>query len=105
MWRETLKQIVDQTPDERLTDLAGELARAQAIVSVRLSGIGAQAPDAGNVPAGNVDDYLTAKQVAERLNVSVKFCYQHRSELGGRKVGGSVRFPERGIQRYLAGRK
>jgi hypothetical protein len=48
-----------------------------------------------------LDNYLSASQVAELLGVRVQWCYENRSALGGLKLEGHVRFPERAVKRYL----
>ena len=47
--------------------------------------------------------YLTASQVAERLQVSVSWVYKHKHLLGGIRVGERMwRFPEEQIHAHLA---
>jgi excisionase family DNA binding protein len=47
--------------------------------------------------------YLTAKQVAERLQVSVSWVYKHKHLLGGIRVGERMwRFPEEQLNAHLA---
>jgi excisionase family DNA binding protein len=47
--------------------------------------------------------YLTAKQVAERLQVSVSWVYKHKRLLGAVKVGERMwRFPEERLSAKLA---
>jgi len=46
--------------------------------------------------------HLTAKQVADRLQVSVSWVYKHKRVLGGVQVGNRMwRFPEASIEAYL----
>jgi excisionase family DNA binding protein len=46
--------------------------------------------------------HLTAKQVADRLQVSVSWVYKHKRVLGGVQVGSRMwRFPEASIEAYL----
>jgi len=50
-------------------------------------------------------NYLTASQVAERLQVSVSWVYKHKHLLGGVQVGERMwRFPEQQLNAYLAAR-
>jgi excisionase family DNA binding protein len=50
-------------------------------------------------------NYLTASQVAERLQVSVSWVYKHKHLLGGVQVGERMwRFPEEWLLAYLAAR-
>jgi len=44
---------------------------------------------------------LTVPEAAAVLRVSRDFIYEHRTELGGVKVGRAVRIPEVGIISYL----
>jgi excisionase family DNA binding protein len=49
--------------------------------------------------------YLTAQQVAERLQVSVSWVYKHKHLLGGIRVGERMwRFPEQQLNAHLASR-
>jgi excisionase family DNA binding protein len=49
--------------------------------------------------------YLTATQVAERLQVSVSWVYKHKHLLGAVQVGERMwRFPEQQLHAYLAAR-
>jgi hypothetical protein len=50
--------------------------------------------------------YLTAQQVADRLQVSVSWVYKHKYLLGGIRVGGRMwRFPEEGLRADVVRRK
>ena len=40
-------------------------------------------------------EIMTPEEVAEFLKVSVKSVYKHQKELGGKKLGGSLRFPSK----------
>ena len=97
-WRDDLRAIIERAPESELLDLVGELARGQARAQERLSP--ARAQNERNVTA-SLDRYLTAEQVADRLAVSLAWVYANRELLGGSKIGGNVRFPERAIIRYL----
>jgi excisionase family DNA binding protein len=47
--------------------------------------------------------YLTAAQVAQRLQVSVSWVYKHKHLLGGIRVGERMwRFPEEQLNAHLA---
>ncbi len=49
--------------------------------------------------------YLTASQVAERLQVSVSWVYKHKHLLGAVRVGERMwRFPEQRLHAHLASR-
>lgn len=86
-------------PKERIPDAVGELERVKTALLARLY-TSDGAPQQGGRP--NLSQgYFTAKDVADLLNVSRKWVYAHRDELGGKKIGGAVRFPERAVRRYL----
>jgi len=49
--------------------------------------------------------YLTASQVAERLQVSVSWVYKHKHLMGAIRVGERMwRFPEEQLHAHLASR-
>jgi hypothetical protein len=51
------------------------------------------------------EEWLTAEQCAELLNVSPRWCYDHAKELGARKLSRRcVRFSSRAVSRRLARR-
>ena len=95
-WRTQLDEIVGVVPQDQLCDLAGELARHTAHLNLRLN----THPQAAQ-PNG-LDRQLTASEVSHILSVSKNWVYAHRRVLGGKKLGGSVRYSERSIRRYLA---
>ncbi len=95
--RDRLSKIVEECPPDALPDLLGELARAQALVQVRLQ------PPTSNGALGihKLDQYLSADDVADRLPVDRHWVYAHRHELGGFKIDGRVMFPERRLCQYM----
>lgn len=49
------------------------------------------------------DEWLTAEQCAKLLNVSVRWCYDHQAELGGKRLSRRcVRFSSRAVARRMA---
>ena len=44
---------------------------------------------------------LTVSEVASIINMSEKFVRKHRFELGGQKIGRSIRFPRIKVNEYL----
>jgi excisionase family DNA binding protein len=50
------------------------------------------------------DRLLTAEEVAGRLAVDVQTVRRRQKQLGAVKIGRSVRFPERGVERFLGRR-
>jgi predicted DNA-binding transcriptional regulator AlpA len=99
--RDRLSRIVEECPPDALPDLLGELARAQAVASVRLHENGtAPAP-----PTNKLGRHLTADEVAELLGMSAKWCYDHADELGAVRLSArAVRFPESAVRRYITAR-
>ena len=99
--RRRLSKIVGECPPAALPDILAELARAEAVASVRLHENGvAPAP-----PTNKLGRHLTADEVAERLGVSTKWCYDHAADLGAVRLSGrAVRFPERAVRRYITAR-
>jgi excisionase family DNA binding protein len=99
--RGRLSRIVEECPADALPDLLGELARAQAVATLRLQ-------DNGTPPAPPSDKlgrHLTADELAKRLGVSPKWCYDHADELGAVRLSGrAVRFPEKAVRRYISAR-
>ena len=51
------------------------------------------------------EEWLTARDVAARLKVPVKFVYANARALGGAKLGRkALRFSARGVRRFAEGR-
>ena len=102
--RAHLRQLLEELPRERLPEACGALAEAQALLQVRLS----EPHLNGAQPSNEVqalDNYLSVSEVAERLSTSDKWAYRHAEELGAVHLSsGTVRFPERALQRYLTAR-
>ncbi|MDP2578209.1 MAG: helix-turn-helix domain-containing protein, partial [Candidatus Palauibacterales bacterium] len=84
-------------PDQ-LPELLGQLAYHQARINLSLNSPPKPAP------TNALDRQLTAHEVSELLSLSEKWVYAHRTLLGGRKLGGSVRYSECAIRRFLASR-
>lgn len=96
-WREDLRTIIDEVAVSEIPDVLGELARAQAVVQLRLQ------PPRQNGSTPEPDQLLTANEVADRLNVGTKWVYSHADQLGAAHLSPrAVRFSERAVQRYLA---
>jgi len=92
-WTETLRAIVDSVPKDELHDLAAELARADVILRQRITA----PPASPRAPDGWID----ATEAGEMMGMSRSWCYEHREELGGRHIGGAVRYSVRRIRSYL----
>ena len=100
-WRSNIQAAVRAVPDDQLTAAIGELERWKAELWLRLH----QPDDQPTTNAKPPDQWLTAKQIADRYSISIKWVYQNANALGAKQFGRSRRFPERGVRRYLAGRK
>ena len=85
-----------------MLDLAGELGRSQAIVQHQLS---SPPPARAEAPARQEARYLKPARVAQRLDVSNRWVYQHADELGAVKLDGALRIPEKGLELYLKARR
>ena len=99
--RGRLSKIVQEWPPDALPDLLGELARAQAVATLRLSEKGA----APAPPTNKLGRHLTADEVAKLLGMSPKWCYDHAAALGAVRLSGrAVRFPEKAVRSYITAR-
>ena len=95
-WRAQLEAIIQAVPSDQLCDLAGELAKYQARIILSLNSPPQPAQSDG------LSRQLTAAEVSQILSVSKNWVYQNRAKLGGKKLGGAVRYPERAVRKYLA---
>ena len=100
---ETLTALVQSTPADNLSALAGELAQAFVAVVSRAS---ATAAAATTSPAAQPSELLTVHEAAARLGVEVSWLYRHAHELPfTKKLGGrTLRFESRGLERWAANR-
>ena len=93
-WQDQLRAITAAIPAGELLDLVAELARLDVLARQRLAqDNGARTPEP--------DRWLTAKELAAMLSISVKWIYAHQRELGGTRLDGAVRFSEKAVRRYL----
>jgi hypothetical protein len=99
-WRAELRGLIERIPDAETADAVGELARAQAIVALRLQGPPASVGENGL-------RHFKAEDVAELLEVDVTWVYRNKKRLGAVSLadGGAVRFPEAALQRFLERRR
>ncbi len=96
-WRDDLRAIVEEISVSEIPDVLGELARAKAVVQLRLQ------PPAQNGIASKLDQHLTVNEVAALLSVGTKWVYDNADQLGAVRLSArAVRFPERAVQRSLA---
>jgi excisionase family DNA binding protein len=61
-------------------------------------------PSSSTPALAPADRMLTAEDVAERLAVDVQTVRRRQRELGAVRIGRSIRFPERGIDRFVSRR-
>ena len=92
-----LEAAISTASREELPEIVGALARLEALARMRLHENGRSSKPTVSA----LDRYLTADEVAKRLSMSPDWVYRHADELGGAKLGGAVRFPERAVARRL----
>ena len=92
----------DSTFNKAITDFAHAVSQAvvEELRPLLKSGNGPQ-------PTGKLDRLLTAAEVAERLNVGRRFVYDHAEKwpFTKRLDEGTLRFSERGLDRWLEHRR
>jgi predicted DNA-binding transcriptional regulator AlpA len=91
-WIPRFREIVEAVPPDGYPDLAAECARAEMLMRRNMSLTPKPEPR---------DGWIDATQAGEMLGMSRSWVYERRDELGGRKLGGAVRFSTRRIRRYL----
>ena len=106
-WRETLDRLPDAVPPSEIEAAIGELERAKVGLFARLLRDGAGEPRAPERPEPGPDRLLRAEEAAQRLGCSPRWVYDNARELPfTRRIGRrAVRFSERGLERYIAGRR
>ena len=93
------RQLFDDLPADPavVMSFAAELYRGRLELELRLAEQSQPKPD------GDGRAYtLKVGDVMGRLNVSRGWVYDHREDLGGKKIGGHVRFSDNGLARYVA---
>ena len=108
-WRDELEVILKRAEDAELPDLAGELARAQALVALRLQRQNGGLLHRGEDPESRrgenpqQDRLLTVDEAADVLGVKTGWLYRHADRLPfTRKLSPKMlRFSELGLRRYL----
>jgi predicted DNA-binding transcriptional regulator AlpA len=104
-WRDELRTAVEAGPREGLPDLVGELARAQAVATLRLSENGrAKRPAPDIQPKGELIDAAAA---AKLLGTKIRWLYDRADDLPfTRRIGPrTLRFDEAALRRWLETRK
>lgn len=92
-----MRALVEEVPSGEIPDLIGELARAKVLAESRLH---ARIPTPR--PESDGDRILNVQEVTDLIGLSPKWVYSHADELGGFKIGGSLRFSEREVRRYIS---
>ena len=104
--RDRLSKIVEECPPDALPDLLGELARAQAVASLRLfeNGQTAKPPAPDIRPPRKLID---ANAAAKLLGTRVRWLYDRADELPfTRRLGPrTLRFDEAALRRWLETRR
>jgi hypothetical protein len=103
MWRDELRRLIEAIPDGEVDQGIGELEAGKARLYTRLL---KPAEEEDRRAAASADPYnLTVYDVGPMIGLKPKTCYNHRQELGGKRIGSRVRFSKRGVERYLAARR
>ena len=104
--RDRLSKIVEECPPDALPELLGELARAQAVATLRLSenGRSLERPAPDIQPKGELID---ANAAAKILGTNIRWLYDRADDLPfTRRIGPrTLRFDEAGIRRWLETRR
>jgi excisionase family DNA binding protein len=97
---------VDALPAESLPGLIGQAEELKARVWTRLQA-GARTPAPAPADTSGPDRLLTADEAAERLGVSKRWVYRRADSLPftRRLTSGTLRFSERGMDRWQRSRK
>jgi predicted DNA-binding transcriptional regulator AlpA len=98
-------RVADLDPD-RVADALGELEALRARLWVRLHAPPAT-PAHSSAGNGGPDHLLTAKEAAPLLGVAPRWMYRHAPDLPftRRLAGGTLRFSERGLERWKESRR
>jgi excisionase family DNA binding protein len=90
---EALETAITVAAPDALPAIAGELARLDRLVTLRIVGAG-QPPDPP-------DSWLETAEAAKRMGFSSSWLYEHKGEFAFcRKVGGRYRFSEKGLEQW-----
>lgn len=97
-----LQQIAETLPPGALI----ALPREAILALVEAPQVVPEDQTQGTTPNGHDDCLLTAREVAARLGTSVRYVYEHADRFPfTRRLGSrTVRFSERGLERWLARR-
>jgi hypothetical protein len=86
-----LRREIETAPMAELAAIRGELAAVEAELLVRLFTPQGNGGAHGEDASGG-DHLLDVKAAAKKLDMSERFLYEHASEYGGAKYGGSLKF-------------
>jgi excisionase family DNA binding protein len=100
---------VEHVPADALPALIGEAEALRARLWARLQAASCAPAVAVTAPTvnGGSDRLISAEEVAERLGVDRRWVYRHTGSLpfARRLSGGTLRFSERGLERWKDSRK
>ena len=77
----------------------GELIRA---LELELAVSAAGQEDSADQSSSNHEHWIGSEQTAGILGWNVRTVRRHRNDLGGRKIGGALMFPESVVREYAA---
>ena len=98
---------IESVPPNAIPEMLGAVEVLRAMLWARLQANAVPAPvEPPRANGRGPDVLLTAQQAAERLGVSRRWMYSHAPKLGFTKrlSGGTLRFSERGLERWKESR-
>jgi predicted DNA-binding transcriptional regulator AlpA len=100
---EQLSQAISALDGKDCPSIIGGLEQLKALAWSRMTAF----QPAGNVSASFTNErFLSAKEVAEKFQVTVKWLYKHKKKMPHTQpTRKTLRFPEGPIQRWFANRK
>jgi excisionase family DNA binding protein len=109
-WRQSIRAIAEAIPPDEMADAIGELEAAKAQLYARLLNgrASSEAQSTGQHAKGTEPDrLLTVEEAAVLLGVTPRWLYRNADSLPfTRRLGArTLRFSEKGIQRYIANRR
>lgn len=100
---EQLSQAISGLDVKDCPPIIGGLEQLKALAWSKMTAVQV----AGNAPAQVLNErFLSAKEVAEKFQVTVKWLYKHKKNMPhSQPTRKTLRFPEGPIQRWFASRK
>jgi predicted DNA-binding transcriptional regulator AlpA len=93
----SILQLAHDLPPAQLPQFLGELETIRITALSRLT---------SQAPALEPDTLVDAETASKRLGMSTAYLFRHADALAfARRIGRSVRFSSRGIDRYIAQRR